>query len=227
MNQITYGVILFVLVIAILLALNLTRQKVLAKLKNILFVENNPALYFQALQSSRLPLLLRRNSILLLKLDGLMYKGANAEIESTIDELDSIRLKPAEKLEFLQKKLSYYVGTQNRERATAAFESLDRFIGKADVEKYQKIMEEARLLIQIYIEKDTHLIGRLIADSEQQADPYSKGITQYRIAKLAYYKDDSKLMNQFLACAKQNLQGTPWQTIIEQAMKDSHILEVK
>nr|WP_319488921.1 hypothetical protein [uncultured Caproiciproducens sp.] len=227
MNQTIYGIILFTLILIILLSLNVLRQRVLAKLKNILYIQNNSALYFEALQSSHLALLLRKNSILLLELEGLLYKGSEVEIDGLIRRLDSAKLKPAERLDYLQKKLSYYIDTQNKEQSIASYQSLDRFIGKTEIVKYQKIMDDATLLIEIYINRNTELIGRLIADSEQQTDNCMKGITQYRVAKLAYYKKNDKLMNRFLALAKQNLQGTSWQNIVEQAINDKRILEVK
>ena len=227
MNQAVYGALLFVLVLAVLLCLNLFRQKLTIHLKEILYCRNDPQLYLQVLTTPHLKLIFRPVGILLLELDGWLYTGSENQIEALIHRLENCKMKPAEKLEFLQKKISYYVSAQKKEQAVSAYHELDAMIGKSGSEKYKKILREAELLIDVYLNRNTNLIGRLVAYSEQQNDSKGRGITQYRVAKLAYFKKDWKLMNQFLSLAQENLKGTPWQSIIELALKDNRILEVK
>ena len=54
-----------------------------------------------------------------------------------------------------------------------------------------------------------------------------RGIIQYRIAKLCYFKHDEEMMYLYLSRAEKNLKDTWYAPIIEQAKTDPSILERK
>lgn len=80
------------------------------------------------------------------------------------------------------------------------------------------------MIIKVYVEKDVNFIPSLIAKAAITAHPVVRGITQYRIAKLAYFKQDEQLVTRYLQRAAKNLKGTSYQQIVESALKDSSVL---
>lgn len=188
----------------------------------------NVDVYLERLTSNkRLKWVFRKSIIQFMLLKGYIVKGDDDKALQCIRALDSMRLEPQEKVEFLQTRISFFATRNNREEALAGRDSLVNFLKKVKADKtdkYREILEEADMIIKVYVEKDVNFIPSLIAKAAKTAHPVVRGITQYRIAKLAYFKQDEQLVTRYLQRAAKNLKGTSYQQIVESALKDSSVL---
>lgn len=205
------------------------RKRFAAEIERLLVTD--PALCAERLENNKLLRTVFRKPILeLWKLQAYMQLGQDKRIEETLQRLDGMRLEPRDKLEKYQQSLSYYAEVGKKEEAVQARDALRNFIYKAkaqNTEPYSSILQEADLIIGVYVEHDVSLIKKLIGKAEQTKDDVSRGIIQYRIAKLAYFKGDTALMETYLSRAGKNLKQTAYEIIIEKAQSDPAILEVK
>lgn len=194
-------------------------------------LRTDPATCAERLENNRLlKLIFRKQVISLWLLDAYMLIGQQEKTLAAIQKLDKMRLEPRDKLEFYQKRLSYYAASDEPAEARKSRDQLYDFMKKTEIletEPYSTIMEEADLIIGIYVDKNTGLIKKLIGRAEHTKNDIMRGVTQFRIAKLAYFKGDQQLMTTYLSRAAKNLKGTWYAPIIAQAQSDPTILEHK
>lgn len=214
------------LLIRLTLALRTSAEKELARIQYA-----NPALYLERLQNNRrLGWVFRKNEIRLMKLDALMRLGRDAEILETIKALDAQKLLPREKVDFLQKRMSFFAGTGNVEEAKESFNRLKSFLHavKADeVEEYKSMLEEGEEINQVYLEKNPAYRQTLIVKLKNTANSVQKGIRLYRLAKLSWFAKDENAARSYLEKAKPLLRESDYAPIIEQAIEDLSILAIK
>jgi len=212
--------------IRLTISLRASAEKELAQL-----LYPNPTLFIERLQNNRrLTWVFRKNELLLMQLDGQMRLGQDEEIQSLINTLDALRLQPREKVNYLQKRMSFFASIDNAEEAKASFEKLKTFLHsvKADeVEKYRVMLEEGEEIIQVYLDKNPDYRDTLQAKIVNTNNPVQKGIRLYRLAKLSWFANDEILARSYLAQAKPLLLGSDYAPIIEQAEKDPGILAIK
>lgn len=196
-----------------------------------MLLRTNPASAAERLENNwHLKLVFRKQVLLLWKLDAYMTLGQREKALETIRKLDKTRLEPRDKLDFYQKRLSFFATENNGDEARASRDQLYNFLKKAEAlktEPYATIMDEADLIIGIYIDHNTGLIKKLIGRAEHTKNDIMRGVTQYRVAKLAFFKEDWALMNTYLNRAGKNLKGTYYEPIIEQAKENPEILRDK
>lgn len=219
-------VLLAFLLIRLTLSLRASAEKELAALQY-----SNPTLYLERLQNNhRLTWVFRKNEILLMRLDGEMRLGQDVEIQKLIKQLDTQRLQPREKVDYLQKRMSFYASTDDAAEAKASLERLEAYLRsvKADqVEKYRVMLEEGEEIIQVYLDKNPEYRATLESKLANTTNPIQKGIRLYRLAKLAWFAQDETTARGCLAQAKPLLAGSDYAPIIEQAEQDLSILAIK
>ncbi len=218
-----------VIVFVLLRVQNSLRDQSAAGIERLLVTD--PALCAERLENNKLfRTVFRKPVIELWKLQAYMRLGQDDRIETVLQRLRDMKLEPRDKIEFYQQSLSYYAVTGKRDEALAARDALRCFIVKAkaqETEPYASMLEEADVIVGVYIEHNTALIRKLIGKAEHTKNDISRGVTQYRIAKLAYYKGDAKLLETYLSRAGKNLKGTAYEEIIEKAKTDPSVLERK
>ena len=219
-------VLLAFVLIRLTLSLRASAEKELAQLQY-----SNPTLYLERLHNNRrLTWVFRKNEILLMQLEGQMRLGNDAEIERLIKKLDNERLLPREKVDYLQKRMSFFASIGDVEEAKDSFEKLATYLRsvKADeVEKYRVMLEEGEEIIQVYLHKNPDYRGALQAKLAITTNPIQKGIRLFRLAKLSWFARDEAAARSYLDQAKPLLQGSDYAPIIEQAAKDLSILAIK
>lgn len=219
-------VLLAFALIRLTLALRASAEKELAQLQYA-----NPTLYLERLQNNRrLNWVFRKNEILLMQLDGQMRLGQDAEIERLIRRLDGQRLLPREKVDYLQKRMSFFASIGEVEEAKESFINLTNYLHsvKADeVEKYRVMLEEGEEITQVYLDKNPEYRSTLLAKLDTTTNPIQKGIRLYRLAKLSWFANDETAARGYLAQAKPLLVGSDYAPIIEQAQADPTILAIK
>lgn len=215
-----------VIVFLLLRLQNSLRERSAAEIERLLVTD--PALCAERLENNKLfRTVFRRPVIELWKLSAYMQLGQNEKIEAAIKKLNSLHLEPRDRLELYQQSLSYYALVGKNEEALASRDALRQFIRKAkaqDTEPYSSMLDEADTIIGVYVEHNTALIKKLIGKAEHTKNDMSRGILQYRIAKLAYYKGDEKLLETYLSRAGKNLSRTAYAEIIERAKADPSVL---
>lgn len=218
--------VLAFMLIRMTLSLRASAEK---ELENLRY--SNPALHLERLQNNRrLTWVFRKNEILLMQLEGQMRLGQDEEIQRLIEILDAQRLLPREKVDYLQKRMSFFASVGDVEEAKASFEKLETYLRsvKADeVERYRIMLEEGEEIIQVYLDKNPSYRGTLQSKLAATTNPVQKGIRLYRLAKLSWFAQDEGSARSYLDQAKPLLQGSDYAAIIEQAGKDLSILARK
>ena len=212
--------------IRLTVAVRASAEKELAKLQYA-----NPTLFLERLQNNRrLTWVFRKSEILLMQLDGQMRLGQDDQIQRLIRILDAQRLLPREKVDYLQKRMSFFASIGEVEEAKDSFVKLATFLRsvKADeIEKYRIILEEGEEIIQVYLDKNPEYRSTLLAKLDTTTNPIQKGIRLYRLAKLSWFANDETAARGYLAQAKPLLAGSDYAPIIEQAQENPSILAIK
>lgn len=194
-------------------------------------LRQNPRLCLERLEHNRrLKLLFRKPVMELWRLDAQMALGEDDKARQTISKLRGMKLEPRDKLELYQKELSFFASCGEGELAKKARDDLKAFLKEAGADKektYAAILDEADIIIGVYVDHDTGLLKKLVGRAEHTKNDVMRGITQYRIAKLAWFKGDAGMVQTYLSRAGKNLQGTWYAPIIEAAKVDPRILETK
>lgn len=192
---------------------------------------SNPQLYLERLQNNRrLAWVFRKNELLLLRLDALMRLGQDKEILHLIELLDHHRLQPREKVDYLQKRMSFFAACGNAAEAKDSYERLETFLRSVkaeNVQLYRDILDEGEEIIQVYLDKNTNYRSALLTKTEATSNPVQKGIRLYRLAKLSWFAGDMKAARGYLAQAQPLLQGSDYAAIVDQAETDLSILATK
>lgn len=221
--------IMAVLVFLMLRLQVMLREHTAVVIQNLLATD--PKLCLERLENNRrLKWLYRKPILLLWKLDCYMALGEDENARQTIAQLRKARLEPRDKLELYQKEISFFSTTGEGEKAKKSLEDMKAFLKKvgADKEKqYAAILEEAEIIIGVYVDHNTGLIKKLTGRAEHTKNDIMRGIIQYRIAKLAWFKGDKELVATYLNRAGKNLKGTLYAPIIAAAKEDPSVLETK
>ena len=99
----------------------------------------NVDVYLERLTSNkRLKWVFRKSIIQFMLLKGYIVKGDDDKALQCIRALDSMRLEPQEKVEFLQTRISFFATRNNREEALAGRDSLVNFLKKVKADKTDK-----------------------------------------------------------------------------------------
>lgn len=217
-------------VIFLLLRLQvMLRENMAATIRALL--ARDPKLCLERLEHNRrLKWLFRKPLLLLWKLECYMALGEDGKIRQTVAQLRKAKLEPMDKLELYQKEISFFATSGDGDRAKKACADLKEFLQKvgADKEKrYASIIDEAEIIIGVYVDRNVGLIKKLVGRAEHTKNDIMRGITQFRVAKLAWFKGDEAMMQTYLTRAGKNLQGTFYAPIIEAAKEDPRILETK
>lgn len=219
-------IVLALIVFGVLTLLGRARQASEKRLESLL--DNNVDLYLEVLQKNRLfPLIFTKETRYMYLLDGYLAKCDDDKTLATIKKLDKMSLQPKQKVDFYQKRLSYFVQIHNDQEAVNSCDKLKEFLTKAkasNVAKYREIILEAEAIIKIYVEKDVNFIDALIQKATKTQNNVTRGITQYRVARLAYIKQDKELVDKYLSRAKVNVKGTAYEEIVDKAISDKTTL---
>lgn len=221
--------VMAVLVFLMLRLQVMLREHTAVVIQNLLVTD--PKLCLERLENNRrLKWLYRKPILLLWKLDCYMALGEDENARQTIAQLRKARLEPRDKLELYQKEISFFSTTGEGEKAKRSLEDMKAFLKKvgADKEKqYAAILEEAEIIIGVYVDHNTGLIKKLTGRAEHTKNDIMRGIIQYRIAKLAWFKGDKELLATYLNRAGKNLKDTLYAPIIAAAKEDPSVLETK
>ena len=188
-------------------------------------------LYLELLENNkRLTFVFRKQIMLLYKLDGYLKTGNDSKIRSIIKELDGTKLEPRDKVEYLQKRMSFFVSVGEADEAKQSYEKLCEYLRsvKADeVEQYRSIIDEGQEIVRVYLDRDVSYMGELLKKAERAEHPVLRGVMYFRLAKLAHFKDDAKEREKYLKLAAETLSGTDYEEIIKQALVKPEIMELK
>ncbi len=194
-----------------------------------LLYQRDVELYLERLEhNGRLALVFRKPMLLLFQLEGYMKKGDDGAIRRIIAQMDRMKLPPRDRVEFYQKRLSFFASVGEGEEARASRDALAAFLKKsrADrVEKYQAMLRDADQIIAVYVDRDTSAIPALRDQAAQTADPVQRGVIQYRLAKLYYFDGNEDMTQVYLKRAGKNLQKTVYEVMIKEALEDRSALE--
>ena len=222
--------VIMALAVYVLLRLQVMLQNQMAHTIETL-LRDNPELCLERLNhNGRLKWLFRKPVLALWRLDCHLAQGNDEQTKDALSQLRSMKLEPQDKLELFQRELSYYALSGNAELALQARADLKKFLKEAGAnqdKKYAAIMDEADIIIGVYVEHNTGLIKKLIGRAEHTKNDVMRGIIQFRIAKLCWFNQDTDMMNTYLARAEKNLKNTWYAPVIAKAKVDPGILEFK
>jgi len=221
--------IMAVLAFVLLQLLVVLRRRAEQELQQLYY--SDVALYLERLENNkRLKYVFRAPIILLYRLDGYLKLGSDEKIREVISTLDSMKLEPRDRVEFLQKRMSFFVSVGEAAEARASFDRLSDYLHtvKADeVDQYRAMIDEGKEIIRVYLDKDVTYMNSLLKKAEKTQHPVLRGVIYYRLAKLAHFKGDADKREKYLRQASQTLGGTDYEAIIAQALIAPDILETK
>ena len=213
-----------------LLRLQVMLREQMAKNIQVLLAKD-PALCLERLNNNRrLAWLYRKPVLLLWKLDCCLALGEDGKARQIVGMLRDTKLEPMDKLELYQKEISFFATSGDPDRAKKAYRDLKDFLKEAGADKekhYASILDEAEIIIGVYVDHNTALIKKLVGRAEHTKNDIVRGITQFRIAKLCWFKGDTDMMQTYLNRAEKNLQNTYYAPIIKAARTDPSVLETK
>lgn len=191
---------------------------------------SNLKLYLERLENNkRLALVFRKPILLLYRLDGYLKIGDDDKVRDIIKELDGMKLEPRDKVEYLQKRMSFFVSVLEPEEARASFSRLSDYLASVKAEKvelYSTMLEEGEEIIRVYLDRDVSYMGDLLSKAEVTAHPVLRGVMYFRVAKLAHFKGDAEAREKYLKLALGTLIGTDYEEIINSALVSPEILEI-
>lgn len=224
---IAYPILLFILFVGLRLILINMRKKTDLELQRLLFKLRNLFLYEELLNNPRLGLLFTKTEREFLRLNGYMALGSDEKIIKQFTKLSEQKLKPKLTLDLYHKELTYYIDAVKYNQALNSYAKLKDILLKQKHEQAKNLLEEADLIVSIYIHKDISLIPRLIEQAEKTDNMLMKGVIYYRLAKLSYFAKKAKDVDFYLKQADPLLKHTTYELIIKDAFKDYHILQTK
>jgi len=219
-------VVLAFVLLQLLVHLRLQSEEELQRL-----FSSNVKLYLERLENNkRLTFVFRKPIMLLYKLDGYLKTGSDDKVRDMIEKLDSIKLEPRDKVEYLQKRMSFFVSVGKADEARASFDRLREYLHsvKADeVDRYRAILDEGQEIIRVYLDRDVVYMDELRLKAQRTENPVLRGVVYFRMAKLAHFKGDAEARKKYLELSLKTLSGTDYEEIINQALKAPEILEIK
>ena len=168
--------------------------------------------------------------LLLYQLDGYLKTGNDGKIRQLIGELDRLKLEPRDRVEFLQKRMSFFVSVGEAEEARASFARLSAYLHavKADeVDTYRSLLSEGEEVLRVYLDRDVGYLPELLEKAQREAHPVLRGVQYYRLAKLAHFEGEAEQTRDYLKKAAETLAGTDYEALIRQALRAPAILEHK
>lgn len=188
-------------------------------------------LYLERLENNkRLSYIFRKPIMLLLKLDGYLKTGNDDAIRALVTELDSMKLEPRDKVEYYQKRMSFFVSVGEADEAKLSFDMLQTYLHKVkadETDRYRTLLEEGQEIISVYLDKDVSYMDELKKKAEHTEHPVLRGVMYFRLAKLAHFKGDAEQREKFLKVAAKTLSDTDYEEIIKQALLTPELLETK
>jgi len=222
-----YTIVLFLLLFITRMILVFLRKKTDQELERLLFADCNLFLYETLLNNRRLRLIYTNIQIEILKLNGFMALGTDEQVSKQLDHVYRLKLNHRQMLDFHHKRFTYFIEIGRYKEALISFESLKNILEKEKNSQAGIMLEEASLIVDIYIHHNTSLIPTLLESANQTQHPIMKGIFYFRIAKLYYYLNQPKQIIVYLDKAAPLLKHTTYEEIIKNARKDNHILSIK
>lgn len=221
-----YLFLLIALAFVLLLLLRYAQRSAMRALRAMLLERGDAAAYLQMLESPRLRLVLRKSTLALLRLDGHLAQQDAAAVESDFSALDAMKLKPAEQLNMLQKRLDFFVRVNDKKAAKEALNRLEAFLKDEPDPSLQAVLADAKLLVRIYIGHDVRCAGQLETLAGKQSGA-QRGVTLYRLAKLCHYDGRDDDAREKLQEALPLLAGTGWQELAQAAFAEPSLLEAQ
>lgn len=224
--NVPYLLILMGVSVGVILLLWLAQRLALKRLSKALYGRGDVAAYNAMLDKLPYRLVLRRATAGLLRLEGAIFSGDAEAVWQAAERLEDLRLKPGEKLSWYRKALAFAVTTGDGRRARQYLERLQALLQNEKDPKLREILDDAQLLVGVYVERDTALAGRLreLAGRQQGG---RKGLTLYRLAKLYHFAGKPETAAACLREAMDNLEGSAWRQVAARALEDPAILEVE
>lgn len=227
MSEELRSTIYIILSAALLFALIIyNRRAVYIKLYKLINVDGNVKEYLRLLEDKFVKLSLSRKEILAFKFDGLLASGNYTEIEQIIKQLDVAILSKRDRIIYYQKRLYYFIKRRNIQEAEKSLKLLRNSLEMTGSDlKTISMREQAELMFDVYIRKDTSRIPELVELERSQEDPTKKGLTQYFLAKLYYANDNEEETKKMLDSSAILLKGTSWENEVTNSKNDLSYLD--
>lgn len=227
MSEELRSTIYIILSAALLFALIIyNRRAVYIKLYKLINVDGNVKEYLRLLEDKFVKLSLSRKEILAFKFDGLLASGNYTEIEQIIKQLDVAILSKRDRIIYYQKRLYYFIKQRNIQEAEKSLKLLRNSLEMTGSDlKTISMREQAELMFDVYIRKDTSRIPELVELERSQEDTTKKGLTQYFLAKLYYANDNEEEAKKMLDSSAILLMGTSWETEVTNSKNDLSYLD--
>lgn len=203
------------------------RKKTNAEYERLLYREQNLLLVRELLNNRRLLWAFSKQEIAIKKLHAELLLGNDEDVILTMKYVSEMRLNRKHRLDFYYHSFTFYVQSGVKGKARESYEEMKKILSSSKRQEAKQMLTESTRVMNIYIDKDTSLIPKLIDEISSITNPINQGIQYYRIAKLYYFAHNKKQMHVYLDLALPLVKHTYYYEIIKQAKTDASILETK
>lgn len=141
-----YLVLMVALVVGILFLLRSAQKGALEELGTTL-AQGDVDKYLAMLESRKLSIVLRKSTLALLRLEGHIRAGDTKTVAADEEALRAMRLKPGERLTYLQKSLCFHLAWGEQGRAKDCLGEMEQLLEKESDEKLRSALLTARQLV--------------------------------------------------------------------------------
>ena len=210
-----YLLIVPILIIVLLLQLDRLRKHTASSLQEVLYISENPGLYFQLLENPHLKFLFTSTALMKFQLDGFIYEDDMPKVVELENQLRNAHPAKGDRMEMETALLSYWCRKNNRSEAEKALAQIDLLYANVRKPVNQEIQKDAHRIYRIYIEHDLTIVPELKELAAQQ-EGGQKAVTLFRIAKL---QDQAEALDT-LRLALPLSRGTAYEPIIQTCIDD-------
>lgn len=141
-----YLALMIALVLGVLFLLRAAQKGALEELGTTL-AQGDVDKYLAMLESRKLSIVLRKSTLTLLRLEGHIRAGDTNAVAADEETLRAMRLKPGERLDYLQKSLCFHLAWGEQGRAKDCLGEMEKLLEKEPDEKLQTALQTARQLV--------------------------------------------------------------------------------
>lgn len=201
------------------------RRKKLKKLREAWSQKADPKLFLTLLEDKTARTALAPKELMAMKLDAYIALGEGENAKKLIRKLDTALLGKRDRITYYQKRASFFITERDAPEAEKSIDMLRQSIEMAgNGEAERMLLDQTRMMFDVFIKKDVSLIDKLSELERAQADSPERGMSRYLLARLYAAAGDSAKAGELAAGAAALLKGTGWEAAALAASEDQSLL---
>ena len=191
-----------------------------------LYEKNDPQSYISNLNSFKAKFLVSNKQRLMLLIDGYIATKEYDKVYDIFKELRKSKLSFGKKITLYQKEITIYIQRRKFKEAISSYNDLEQEASLLQNNtEINRLLKDAEIMVNVYASKNLEYVDTLNSIITNSNDNTNRGLCNYRIAYLYYFKNDTKNCNKHLQSALIDLKGSFLEDIIKKVIKNNDLLE--